>query len=56
MRGGDILESNQNGGNKASGIVSAILDTAGPSFFTRSERKLLTGVVNPTVARRLNEV
>jgi hypothetical protein len=53
--GGDILESNQNVMNKASSIVASVLDKTGVSFFSRSERKLLTGVVNPTVARRLNE-
>lgn len=52
---GDVFKSNANVVSQASTIVSSILDKTGASFFTRSERKLLTGLVNPTVARRLNE-
>jgi len=52
---GDILESNNAVVSKASRIVGDALDTFGASFFTRSERKMLTGVVTPTIARRLNE-
>lgn len=52
---GDILESNNDVVGKASAIVGDAIDRFGESFFTRSERKLLRGVVNPTVARRLSE-
>lgn len=52
---GDILESNNAVVSMASMIVTDALDTFGASFFTRSERKMLTGVVTPAVARRLNE-
>jgi hypothetical protein len=52
---GDILESNNAVVSMASRIVTDALDGFGASFFTRSERKMLTGVVTPAVARRLNE-
>lgn len=52
---GDILESNNAVVAKASAIVGDAIDKFGESFFTRSERKMLRGVVNPTVARRLSD-
>lgn len=52
---GEILESNNDVVGKASDIVAAALDKLGASFFSRSERKMLTGIVTPNVARRLSE-
>jgi hypothetical protein len=52
---GEILESNNVVVGMASKIVTDALDKFGASIFTRSEGKMLTGVVTPAAARRLNE-
>jgi hypothetical protein len=51
---GSVLDTNMKVIETASKLVEAAIDRFGSGSYSKSERRMLTGVVTPAVARKLN--
>jgi hypothetical protein len=52
--GGDVMAQSEEVIRRASEIASDVIAQEGPDYFSKSERKALTGVATPSLVRKLS--